>query len=182
MRIISGKWRGRRLVAFNSKAIRPTTDRVKETIFNMIGPDIVGSTVLDLFAGTGSLGFEALSRGAERVLAVDKGADSKKIVDKNRALIGVDQGYDFKSEDIMRFLAKDQPKFDFIFIDPPFTQRMGADVMRALEQSTVLKPSCRIFIEYVKGEEILEDFGQLCLEKAKNYGDKLLYSYTLKEA
>jgi len=182
MRIISGKWRGRKLVPFSSKAIRPTTDRVKETIFNMIGPDIVGTSVLDLFAGTGSLGFEALSRGAERVLAVDKGSDSKKIIDKNKALIGVEEGYDFRSEDIIRFLGKEQSKFDYIFIDPPFTQKMGAEVMRALEQSSVLKLNTRVFIEYVKGEEILEDFGQLSLEKAKNYGDKLLYSYTLKEA
>jgi 16S rRNA (guanine966-N2)-methyltransferase len=181
MRIISGKWRGRRLVAFKSDAIRPTTDRVKETIFNMIGPDIVGASVLDLFAGTGSLGFEALSRGAEHVLAVDKGADSKKIVEKNKSLIGVDEGYEFRSDEIIRFLTKEKRQFDYIFVDPPFTLKMGAEVMKALDQSAVLKPDTRIFIEYVKGEEIPEDFTHLLLEKAKNYGDKLMYSYIIKE-
>jgi len=181
MRIISGKWRGRRLVTFTSNAIRPTTDRVKETIFNMIGPDIVDATVLDLFAGTGSLGFESLSRGASSVIAVDKGSDSKKIIDKNRNLIGIEEGYEFRSDDVLRFLAKEKGRFDFIFIDPPFTQKMGAEVMKSLDASSVLKPQTRIFIEYVKGEEIFEDFENLALEKAKNYGDKLLYSYTLKE-
>ena len=181
MRIISGKWRGRRLVAFKSDAIRPTTDRVKETIFNMIGPDIVGATVLDLFAGTGSLGFEALSRGAERVLAVDKGVDSKKIIEKNKNLIGIESGYEFRSDEIIRFLAKEKRQFDYIFVDPPFTLKMGAEVMRALDDSSVIKPGTRIFVEYVKGEEIPEEFTKLHLEKAKNYGDKLMYSYILKE-
>lgn len=181
MRIISGKWRGRRLAAFESNEIRPTTDRVKETIFNMIGPDIVDSTVLDLFAGTGSLSFESLSRGAEKVLAVDKGSDAKKIIEKNKKIIGVGEGFEFRSDDVLRFLSGEQEGFDFIFIDPPFTQKMGAEVMRVLDKSSVLKPNSRIFIEYVKGEEIAEEFEKIALEKAKNYGDKLLYSYVLKE-
>jgi len=182
MRIISGKWRGRKLSAFTSKSIRPTTDRVKETIFNMIGPEIVDADVLDLFAGTGSLGFEALSRGASNVIAVDKGGDSRRIIEKNKALIGIDSGYDFKSDDVIRFLLKEKKLFDFIFIDPPFTQKMGAEVLRALDASSVLKLNSRVFIEYVKGEEILESLENLSLEKTRNYGDKLLYIYTAKKA
>lgn len=182
MRIISGKWRGRKLASFESDVIRPTTDRVKETIFNMIGPDIVDAKVLDLFAGTGSLGFESLSRGAASVVAVDKGIDSKKVVDKNRVLIGSVKNYEFISRDVLKFLSSVETPFDYIFIDPPFTQKMGAEVLRALDLSGALYEHSRIFIEYVKGEEKVEDLEVLCLEKTKNYGDKLLYSYTVKQA
>lgn len=182
MRIISGKWRGRKLAAFESDAIRPTTDRVKETIFNMIGPDIVDSTVLDLFAGTGSLGLEALSRGAASVLAVDKGADSQKIIDKNKVLIGSVENHRFISRDVLKFLDSVEDSFDYIFIDPPFTKKMGAEVLRALDVSKALNEDTRIFIEYVKSEEKVEDLEVLCLEKTKNYGDKLLYSYTVKQS
>ena len=181
MRIIAGKWRGRKLSPFKSKLIRPTTDRVKETIFNMIGLDIEGATVLDLFAGTGSLGFEALSRGAEKVVAIDKGTDSKKLIQKNKDLIGVESGYFFYSDDVTRFLSREKNRYDFIFIDPPFTQKMGLEVMRALDLSCVFKSESRIFIEYVKGEEVCEDFTNIGLEKTKNYGDKLLCSYIIKD-
>ncbi len=180
MRIISGKWGGRKLVAFTSNAIRPTTDRVKETIFNMIGPDIMDSKVLDLFAGTGSLSFEALSRGAESVLSVDSGDDSKKVFQKNKDLLGAGDESIYRSQDIFSFLSKIEEDFDYVLIDPPFTKKMGAEVLRAVADSKVLKPDTRVFIECVKVEETVEEYGSLIVEKIKKYGDKSLYTYTVK--
>ncbi len=181
MRIISGKWGGRKLVSFESDEIRPTTDMVKETIFNMIGPDIVGAKVLDLFTGTGSLCFESLSRGADFVMAVDMGGDSQKIFEKNKELLGVeDSDFTFKSQDVLSFLSESTEKFDYILIDPPFTKRMAAEVIRALADSAVLNENTRVFIECVKGEDTIENCGILKTKKVKKYGDKSLHTYCVE--
>lgn len=182
MRIISGKWGGRRLVAFTSDAIRPTTDRVKETIFNMIGPDIVEAKVLDLFAGTGNLSLEAASRGALQVVAVDSGTDSKEVFEKNRALVGAGSELTYKSQDIFKYLERVDEAFDVVLIDPPFTEKMGASVLRALEASKALHEDTRVFIECVKGEDTIdEDHGCLLVDKIKKYGDKSLYTYRVQK-
>lgn len=181
MRIISGKWGGRHLVVFESKAIRPTTDRVKETIFNMIGSDIAGTKILDLFTGTGNLSFEALSRGAKSVLAVDNGEDSKKIFFKNKSSLGAGEELIYRSQDIFTFLSRVDESFDFILIDPPFTKKMAAEVLRALACSKALRKHTRVFIECVKGEETVDECGNLIVEKVKKYGDKSLYAYIVKD-
>jgi 16S rRNA (guanine966-N2)-methyltransferase len=179
MRIISGKWGGRRLVSFKSDAIRPTTDRVKETVFNIIGGDIVGSSFLDLFCGTGSMTFEALSRGASEVVCVDKGKDSKSIISKNAEILEAKKDFKFISSDVFKFLERNKKAFDLIFIDPPFTQKMGAEVMKKLAQSKALGPDCLVFIEYVRGEEIYDPKGgPLAIYKERDYKDKLMYVYS----
>ncbi len=177
MRVISGKWRGQKLVSFQSKQIRPTTDFVKENIFNMIGPDIVDAKVLDLFAGTGSLGFEALSRGASEVVAVDKGRDSQNIVKKNSEKLKINEGYKYFSKDVFAFINTINEEYDFILVDPPFTQKLGKECIQALSGSSAFHKETRIFIECVKGEEILEEAGALRLDRKKSYGDKLLCVY-----
>ncbi len=180
MRIISGKWGGRKLIKFMSNQIRPTTDRVKETIFNMIGSDIVGARVLDLFTGTGSLSFEAISRGAKVVWSVDSGDDSRKIFLKNKTLLSAGFASIYRSQDIFLFLTKVNESFDYILIDPPFTQKIGAKVLKALAESKAFNQGSQVFIEYVKGEEIVDECGSLIVEKMKNYGDKSLYTYVVK--
>ena len=178
MRIISGKWGGRRLASFRSDSIRPTTDRVKETVFNMIGGDIDGASFLDLFCGTGSMSFEALSRGAKQVYSVDKGRDSKAIMQKNAVMLGVQGGFKFISSDVLRFLKHNTKAFDIIFIDPPFTQKMGARVMNKLSRSKAIGLRTMVFIEYVKGEEIFDSKGSTLFEyKRRDYKDKLMYIY-----
>lgn len=182
MRIISGKWGGRRLATFKSPSIRPTTDRVKETIFNMIGPDIEGAVVLDLFCGTGNLGLEALSRGAAQVTAVDKGRDSREVVRKNLSLLKVESKvYKYVSQDVFSFLNSNKERFDFVFVDPPFTQKLGDKVLSTLENVDFLKERAWIFVEYVKGEEIFGGGLKLKLKKRKNYGDKLMCLYEVQE-
>ena len=178
MRIISGKWGSRRLVSFKSDVIRPTTDRVKETIFNMIGGDIEGASFLDLFCGTGSMTFEALSRGAKEVYSVDKGKDSKNIILKNAIMLEVKDDFKFVSSDVLKFLERNRKSFDFIFIDPPFAQKMGAEVMKKLAKSKALGFKTMVFIEYVRGEKIFDPHGSKLSEyKKRDYKDKLMYVY-----
>jgi len=187
MRIISGKWGGRKLASFKSEAIRPTTDRVKETVFNMIGPEILEASFLDLFCGTGSVTFEALSRGALDVYSVDMGKDSKNIIMKNAKALGADRGFKFVSNDVLKFLERNMKSFDLIFIDPPFTKKMGAQVMRALEKSKALQDNTEVYIEYVRGEELYEPEeealdSRLYVYKKRDYKDKYLYVYRAKES
>ena len=182
MRIISGKWGGRRLLPFKSNQIRPTTDRVKETVFNILGPEVHSAKVLDLFSGTGSVSFEALSRGASEVVSVDKGSDAKKIIQKNAQALQVDEGWSFKNIDVFQYLKNEKnEKFDIIFIDPPFTQKMGALVLEALSTSALFKPETLIFIEYIAQEPLLdEEKFNFYTYKTRDYKDKLMYLYKVK--
>lgn len=182
MRIISGKWGGRKLVPFKSNHIRPTTDRVKEAIFNILGPEVHGARVLDLFSGTGSVSFEALSRGADKVVSVDHGADAKKIIYKNAQALQVDEDWSFFNIDVFQFLKTQRVEmFDVIFIDPPFTQKIGAQVLEALSASTLFKPETLIFIEYIAHEPRLdEDKFSFYTYKKRDYKDKLMYLYKVK--
>jgi 16S rRNA (guanine(966)-N(2))-methyltransferase RsmD len=182
MRIISGKWGGRKLAAFKSNDIRPTTDRIKETLFNIIGPGVIDSSFLDLFSGTGSITLEALSRGAKDVTSVDQGKDAKNIFLKNATLLEATNDVHFVSSDVFKFLNRNIKTFDYIFVDPPFTKKMGAEVMKCLSDSKALNESTMIFIEYVKGEEIFNlESSDLYEYKIKDYKDKLLYIYKLKD-
>ena len=182
MRIISGKWGGRKLVPFKSNQIRPTTDRVKEAVFNILGPEVHDAKVLDLFSGTGSVSFEALSRGAQKVVSVDRGTDAKKIIYKNAQALNVEDSWSFFNTDVFQYLkAETKEKFDIIFIDPPFTQKMGASVLEALSASSLFKPETLIFIEYIAHEPLLdEEKFNFYTYKKRDYKDKLMYLYKVK--
>lgn len=182
MRIIAGKWGGRRLLAFKAEHIRPTTDRIKEVIFNKVQPLIEDAIVLDLFSGTGSLSLEALSRGAQHVTAVEKHAKSVDIIKKNMAHLEVSQGeMSVLKKDVFSFLKQSfMSGFDIIFIDPPFTEKIADDVLQALSVSQLSGFPTVVFIEAGKGETLRESYGLLQQKELKNYGDKLLGIYYIK--
>ena len=119
MRIISGTARGRKLKDFAGTDIRPTSDMVKESIFNIVQFDIEGRRVLDLFAGTGQIGIEALSRGARSAEFVDTSADAVKLIRANVELCGFKDNYAIYRRDALSFLSYCE-KYDLIFLDPPF--------------------------------------------------------------
>jgi len=175
VRIISGRWKGRPLVAFKADHIRPTTDRVKEVLFNMIRDQIEQARVLDLFAGTGSLSLEALSRGAQSVLAVEMSRKSLGILKKNTELLKVGDELSVRQQDVRKFLQRyDGDPFDVIFIDPPFTEKMAHEVMELIAESAVFSKSTEIFIESTKHETLMEAYGSLRQIQQKNFGDKYL--------
>ena len=121
IRIVGGRWRGRRLRVAKAPGLRPTPDRVRETLFNWLGQDLSGRTCLDLFAGTGALGLEALSRGARQVVAVER---NRAVVGHLRAMahaLGA-ECYELHCADAAAFLARESRRFDVIFVDPPYAE------------------------------------------------------------
>ena len=175
MRIISGKYKGRRLTSFAADHIRPTTDRVKESLFNIIAADIPEAKVLDLFSGTGNLAIEALSREAKHVTCVESHKKSLSIIRENLKLLEITDQIEIVCSDVFTYL-KDyiSEPFDVILIDPPFTKAIGHDVMLALSESTAIKPNTVVAIETAKKERIETKYGNLIGQTQRNYGDKIL--------
>ena len=136
MRIIAGKHRGRKLVQFLGKDVRPTPDRVKESLFQILSPRLSGARVLDLFAGSGALGLESLSRGASAVTFNDLASDSLNILKKNLALLK-EQG-EVKNLDYKSCLMQVTPHYDLIFADPPYAMDCCRDVLGAVAARNLL--------------------------------------------
>jgi 16S rRNA (guanine966-N2)-methyltransferase len=175
VRIISGRFKGRRLVSFQAKHIRPTTDRVKETLFNKLMGYFPDARVLDLFAGTGNLGLESLSRGAAHVAFVDDHPKSLAVLRENLAELEIRDGYKIHSIDVFKFLKRyEGDDFNVIFADPPFTERLAERVMAAIALSKVWAPGAVIAIESGTKEPISDDYGRLNLLDRKKFGDKTL--------
>ena len=140
MRIITGTARGRRLVAPEGRDVRPTPERVKEGIFSALQFDIEGRRVLDLFAGTGQLGIEALSRGAKSALFVDKRADAVKLVRENLALCHLEENAQVICGDSLAALGTQSGRFDIIFLDPPYESGLLEQAMEKIAQFDILSP------------------------------------------
>ena len=138
MRVITGTARGRRLKELQGMETRPTTDKVKESLFSIIQFDIEGRRVLDLFAGTGQLGIEALSRGAAEAVFVDRRPDAVRLVQENLALCGFTDRARVKSGDALAYL-KSGEKFDLIFLDPPY----AADLQKQTQTTNTTIDICR---------------------------------------
>lgn len=177
MRIIGGKYGGRKLVSFKASHIRPTTDRVKEVIFNKLQFDMEGADVLDLFSGTGSLAFEALSRGANKVQAVEFSKASVQVIEKNRKLLSVGAELQVAPSDVFKFLKHHEEKYDIVLVDPPFTKKIADEALQALAQSHCLKQGSEVFIESTSQETVQDSYGPLLLKKRQSFGDKFLSHY-----
>ena len=146
LRVIGGAWRGRKIRFPPVEAIRPTPDRVRETVFNWLQQDIAGARCLDLYAGSGALGLEALSRGANEVVFVDvEPAVVRHIGDTLREL-GCDRGRAVRS-DAAGFLAGPPTPFDVIFLDPPFAEPVLSDICRRIEAGGWLKSGGLVYLE-----------------------------------
>lgn len=182
MRVIGGKYKGQNLVSFQADHIRPTTDRVKETLFNMIQFEIEGSRALDLFSGTGSLGIEALSRGVESVVFVEKNKQSISILEKNLHKLKVDEPFQIIHKDVFQFLKsyEGQP-FQLIFVDPPFTEQLADEVLEAICQSKVFGVDSLVMIESSRKEKLIDEYSTALRVKKKEFGDKILSFFRHKE-
>lgn len=178
MRIIGGKYKGRRLEHFNAQHIRPTTDRVKESLFNILQFQIEDANVLDLFAGTGNLSIEALSRGASKVVSVEMNSKSISIIKKNLASLDVQEDIRVLKKDVFQFLKQEpELQFDIVFVDPPFTEVLGHKVMQALADGRWIQPGGLVAIETAKKEPIEDGYETLELDDRRFYGDKVLSIY-----
>ena len=152
MRIVAGTFRGRHLLSPNTDAIRPTSDRVRGAIFNILahadaGGSIEGARVLDLFAGTGALGLEALSRGADFCLFVEKASDARTLLTRNVALLGVTDQAEVKVADATRLGVAPRDKFTLVFLDPPYGQGLAEKGLSAAATGGWLAKNALIVVE-----------------------------------
>lgn len=147
IRIIGGEWRGRKLHFPQSEALRPTPDRVRETLFNWLQFELAGKQCLDLFAGSGALGFEALSRGAAAVHFVEPDPPTAKAIGEAMRAFGTDRGR-LEQQDAFAFLrGKAVDPYDVVFLDPPYAERWLGKACAALEQGGWLRPGAWVYLE-----------------------------------
>ncbi|MFA0441603.1 16S rRNA (guanine(966)-N(2))-methyltransferase RsmD [Vibrio sp. 10N.286.49.C2] len=149
VRIISGLWRGRKLPVHDAEGLRPTTDRVKETVFNWLAQDVPHSDVLDVFAGSGSLGFEAASRQAKQVQMIELNVKAYQQLVSNTALLKA-ENIQTHNTSALTFLAQTGTPHDLVFIDPPFRQGLLPETVALLEQNGWLSENALIYIETEK--------------------------------
>lgn len=173
MRIISGKWKGRRLAEPRNMDIRPTTDRAKEGLFNTINYYIEESDFLDLFCGAGSIAFEAKSRGANRVVAVDSSSESKRVFKMNEEKMN--SGIEFIGSDVFRYLERDNNTYDYIFMDPPYDMDKGEIDKIMTRVVTMLNPEGQIILEFPSRSRF--EFADVKLFKEKKYGKSTFYFF-----
>lgn len=171
MRIISGKYRGKKLKGFDIDGTRPTMDRVKESIFGMIQSFIPNSTILDLFAGSGSLGLEAISNGAKSLTLVDNNPVVIKIINDN--ISSFDEDVTVLNTDYKKFLKSSNSKYDVIFLDPPYRAGILNKAIRVIEERDLLVDGGIIVCEYEGG--VPECSYKLI--KEKKYGSKSVRIY-----
>lgn len=155
VRIIGGQWK-RRLLSFpDQQGLRPTSDRVRETVFNWLGQDLVGQSCLDLFAGSGALGFEAASRHAERVVMVELARPVLAALKQNTVTLGA-QRIEVVAADALAYLARTQERFDVIFVDPPFATDLLEQVLPLL--AAHLASAGRIYLESAQLPQLPADW------------------------
>tara|TARA_B110000977_G_C11056485_1_gene484263 strand:+ start:300 stop:896 length:597 start_codon:yes stop_codon:yes gene_type:complete len=148
LRIIGGQWRSRQISFPTVPGLRPTGDRIRETLFNWLAPDIAGARCLDLFAGSGALCFEALSRGAATCTALECHPDATNQLRDNKALLLADN-LSIVETDAQQYLRRDGPEqgYNIVFIDPPFDGHMHNDICEAVNNSLWLAPNALIYCE-----------------------------------
>lgn len=161
LRIIGGRWRTRRITFPDAEGLRPTPNRVRETLFNWLAPEIQGSRCLDLFAGSGALSIEALSRGAAHVTAVDRSGEAIAGIEQQLEKLGGSESGDMARclvKDALRWLEsvpRDPGAFDIVFIDPPFGEALAPACCALLTSTGMLSPGAAIYIE--SAERIAQD-------------------------
>ncbi len=148
MRVIGGRWRGRRLRFPDVAAIRPSAERLRETLFNWIAADVDGARCLDLFAGSGALAFEAASRGAAHVIAVEASRDAARALARNSDALGAGDVVEVVQARARAYLERRASPVDLVFLDPPFAQPELADeALACLARYGWLSPGARVYLE-----------------------------------
>ena len=173
MRVVAGKYRGKKLKEFELDTTKPTLDRVKESIFNLIQFDVVGSVVLDLFSGTGALGIEAISRGAEKTYLIDSNPKALKIINEN--LKGIEGDFVVKNIDALSFLDGKE-KFDIVLLDPPYKTELGVLAIEKIINNNKLNENGIIIFETSVDMDFNFSYINFEISKRK-YGTVMVYKF-----
>jgi 16S rRNA (guanine966-N2)-methyltransferase len=173
MRVVSGNLKGRYLKAVPGNSTRPTTDKVKEAIFNMIGPYFSGGLGLDLFAGSGSLGIEALSRGLDKVIFVDMDRKAVQVINENVRELGLEgksEIYRNEASRALKAIIKRELSFDYIFLDPPYKKQQLLKLIELISGHNLLKDEGAIVCEHGSDIQLPESIGGLLQTRHEEYG------------
>ena len=189
MRIIAGKFRSRVLKSSRGMKLRPTSDRLRETLFNILGPQAAGARFVDLYAGTGAVGIEALSRGAAHAVFIEKHAPAAALIRQNLEALGVTTGATVLAVDALRGLemlaarhaADPAWAADIVFLDPPWAEEAEyARVLAFLGAGNFLAPDARVIVEHRNKLALPERFGKLLRTRRLEQGDAALSFYQLE--
>jgi 16S rRNA (guanine966-N2)-methyltransferase len=180
MRVTGGIGKGRRLKVPAGSRVRPTSDKVKQALFNILGGKISGAVFLDLYAGTGGIGIEALSRGAGKVVFVDDARDSLHVIKKNVEQTGFVEHAQIIALQVEKFFKKASGQFDIVFLDPPYTLEQEP-LLNSIAESGILKPDSIVVAEHFKKQPSPARAGKLALYREALYGDTVLAFYKLQE-
>ncbi|MCP3907355.1 MAG: 16S rRNA (guanine(966)-N(2))-methyltransferase RsmD [Oceanicoccus sp.] len=179
LRIIGGQWRGRKLSFPSIDGLRPTTDRVRETVFNWLAVDIHDAQCLDLFAGSGALGLEALSRGASLVDLIDNARPATNLLRENLQLLKASNGQVTQASAADWLRQNTDKTYDIIFLDPPFHQDLAQICIQLIDQQAMLKPGGWLYLEMGKEEALPELPPQWQLHREKTAGQVCYRLYKL---
>lgn len=177
MRIITGIKRGKKLAEFDTNEIRPVTDMVKSAIFNILFDRVEGSDWLDLYAGTGSVGLEAVSRGAASVIFVDSSREAVRIIRKNIEITGFSEQSRIIVDDCLRALGRIQGRFHFIFMDPSFHDELDVEVFKKIDERDLLIDGGELILKHFEKAAPPEAVGRLRLHDTRRYGNSKLSFY-----
>lgn len=185
MRVIAGRYRSRPLKSLKGMALRPTSDRLRETLFNVLGERVTGARFMDAFAGTGAVGIEAISRGAKEVVFLENHAPAAALVRKNLALLGVNSGARVLPVDVLRGLARLASEhsstlqvFDIVFLDPPYAAALDYQrVLDFLGAAAFLGDGSLVIAEHRRAFEVPETVGNLERVRVLRQGDASLSFY-----
>jgi 16S rRNA (guanine966-N2)-methyltransferase len=177
MRIIAGEYKGRRLAPPEDRSVRPTPDRVKEALFSILGSRVEDAIVLDLFAGSGNLGLEALSRGAQKCYFGDSSRDSIRLIRGNVAHCKAEALSHIIQGDYRNVLAQLREKVDLVFVDPPYRDRLWLDVLGILSEKELMNPNGLIVLEHPREVELPQEVNNFRKIKEGRYGTVVLSIY-----
>ena len=183
MRVIAGKYRSRMLRSLKGQALRPTSDRLRETLFNILGPQVSGATFVDLYAGTGAVGIEAISRGARHAIFAEQHAAAAALIRRNLESLEIGAEAEILSMDVERAIERLESRHvhaQFIFLDPPYAADAEYEnTLESLGESSIVAPGARVIVEHLKKRELPERVGDLELARVVAQGDAALSFYRL---
>lgn len=177
MRVIAGEYKGRRLKTPKDYSVRPTTDKVKEALFSILTEKMWGSKVLDLFSGTGNLGIEALSRGAELCVFCDTSRESIRLINSNISHCGAEHGAKVICGDYRKVMMNLNDRFDIILLDPPYDKGYIEECFKNIDECELLEKDGVIVAEHRKEEQLPEKFFGFEKIKERKYGIIILSIY-----
>lgn len=175
MRVITGKAKGRRLETLKGNDVRPTTDKVKESVFSAIQFEIEGRSFLDLFAGSGQMGIEALSRGAATATFIDRSRLACRVIESNLSVTNLQQFATVYNTDSISFAKSTNEKYDIAFLDPPYNQGILDEVMPLIAQ--IMKKTGVIICESALNDKLLQKYYNFTLDRQYTYGKIKVSTY-----